>query len=451
MENSENTSMEEDGQLVLYSGSSGLDPSPSSNNSNSNETMSNDSPDFETEMDGDNAGEEDDDNEEDGNDDEVEEEEERVEYSGSVELSAESIQAMAQSIGVNLSEEVSIALGDLALKKLRAATLLAIGFADHETAPGLRTSDFSKAEQVYQSPSFGHRSSQAEPPVRPIDPGNFCIADEGPEIDLYTTLSSPNISEFIMRRLDPEFYVHQAVVNSRFAVLSSSDDDEEEEGEEEGVEDEDEEENDDDDDDEDNDEEEEDTEFEEQVLPKLDLEDINDHGEISKNVDSDAGNASGSPSNNTMDAAIVVGNGPTLNSPPEVTADEGLQLLQENEQLALEASSNAKVFLDTQYMQLDEDWLEYMRVFVSCFLDTKHVELPTVTDDDALVDENQDVDLDNENTFQCIIEDLTSNSAFPVADVICDFFCDHLNGLFTQVSSTSKQRGRGGCDLATCR
>lgn len=85
MENSENTSMEEDGQLVLYSGSSGLDPSPSSNNSNSNETMSNDSPDFETEMDGDNAGEEDDDNEEDGNDDEVEEEEERVEYSGSVE------------------------------------------------------------------------------------------------------------------------------------------------------------------------------------------------------------------------------------------------------------------------------------------------------------------------------------------------------------------------------
>jgi len=63
-------------------------------------------------------------------------------------LGVSSVVSTAKSVGVDLPEHVAEYLGDRAMRELRHAILIATQFNRHERAPGLRTSDFTKALKV---------------------------------------------------------------------------------------------------------------------------------------------------------------------------------------------------------------------------------------------------------------------------------------------------------------
>lgn len=278
-------------------------------------------------------------------------------------------------------------------------TQLAVEFADHEYSLGLRTLDFSKAERIFNSPSYGHQSSLPDPRIIPILPANISVLDEGQEIDLMASMSLPKTSEFRIRNQDPEFHVHHIVFNSRFAAININGDDSYE------VEDE---------------------------------ESLNDASDSLTNNHQECEIV-----NHVNDDDNVIPNGPTQTLS---TIVEDFQ--DENVSTATTYDHTSFTYQQHQYLQLDHEWLEYIKLFVSCFLNVDNSgrdRNESVNSDDTGIEDDEDnlietQDFDNEHQFSCIIEDLVKYSAFPIVDVICDFFFDYLSGVFTQVSSTALHR-----------
>jgi len=95
------------------------------------------------------------------------------------------------------------------MAKLRAATMLALQFSHHENATSLRTSDFAKAEEILNHPSYGNRSNLREAAFIPIPQVNVVVRSEGPTVDLLATIESSNNSEMLVEDTQPSFHVQK--------------------------------------------------------------------------------------------------------------------------------------------------------------------------------------------------------------------------------------------------
>jgi len=87
---------------------------------------------------------------------------------------------------------------------------LAIEFCEHENSAGLRVSDFQKAENIFNSPSYGHGCPISSRKMVPIMSAKVVVMEEGPEINLLKTISSERISEMAIEPLDPTCFRHYA-------------------------------------------------------------------------------------------------------------------------------------------------------------------------------------------------------------------------------------------------
>ncbi|ODN06654.1 hypothetical protein Ocin01_00026 [Orchesella cincta] len=121
-------------------------------------------------------------------------------------VSPEAVMAMAQSVGVDLNEDIASELGCVATNKLRHAILIAMQFCHNENSEGMLAEQFSKAERQLGSPSYGHESVFREISLKYA--GGVSILDDGPEIDLHTSIHQTSKNEISVDDNPPTLNVH---------------------------------------------------------------------------------------------------------------------------------------------------------------------------------------------------------------------------------------------------